>query len=333
MAPDSVAKLAEVLDCARALGVHVGPLRVQLAATTTRVSASSRPSAGASASAGTARRDDEAERTRANNSEDGTDPPAAVLVVPLYGWYHSSWDTDPNITDPQFLAVERSVPFSRKWGDYAMCTWPGEIVSHSDFVTNPADNTALAEVFAKLNEPYLHPTPDRTAPSFDPTAPYLSPERFLGSPLASATDTVVSYSHYLPRLELCPEKRFLTEPLLAKVVGSDVLESQVRRLQPHLHLYGHTHIPIGERLLSLPTLPTLCSLVLMGRTRCLVCPEPRDDTAPISVLVPGSPPTAPPSLTRSLQTWSWKASATCSGRWATSERPTCSARPSTARAP
>jgi hypothetical protein len=33
---------------------------------------------------------------------------------------------------------------------------------------------------------------------------------------------------------------------------SDVLESQVRRLQPHLHLYGHTHIPLGKLLTALP---------------------------------------------------------------------------------
>lgn len=36
----------------------------------------------------------------------------------------------------------------------------------------------------------------------------------------------------------------MIEPLLATVVGSDVLESQVRRLQPDVHLFGHTHIPI-----------------------------------------------------------------------------------------
>lgn len=33
---------------------------------------------------------------------------------------------------------------------------------------------------------------------------------------------------------------------------SDVLESQVRRLQPHLHLYGHTHIPLGTLRCDLP---------------------------------------------------------------------------------
>jgi hypothetical protein len=41
------------------------------------------------------------------------------------------------------------------------------------------------------------------------------------------SDTIISFSHFLPRQELCPEKRFLLEALLARVVGSDPLEAQV----------------------------------------------------------------------------------------------------------
>lgn len=49
----------------------------------------------------------------------------------------------------------------------------------------------------------------------------------------------------------------MLEPLLATVVGSDILESQIRRLQPNLHMFGHTHIPIdltieGLRYLQWP---------------------------------------------------------------------------------
>jgi hypothetical protein len=56
--------------------------------------------------------------------------------------------------------------------------------------------------------------------------------------------SVLSFSHYVPRQELLPEKRMLLDPMLSTVVGSDILESQIRRLQPHLHLFGHTHIPM-----------------------------------------------------------------------------------------
>jgi hypothetical protein len=69
-------------------------------------------------------------------------------------------------------------------------------------------------------------------------------QRFLGSPCCQSNDTIISYSHYLPRQELSPEKRFLIEPLLSQVIGSDIIESQIRRLQPDLHVFGHLHVPI-----------------------------------------------------------------------------------------
>ena len=71
---------------------------------------------------------------------------------------------------------------------------------------------------------------------------------YLGSPLAGEGDTIISFPHYQPRLELSPEKRFLIEPNLAKVIGSDPLETQIRRLGSHIHLFGHTHIPIDMKL-------------------------------------------------------------------------------------
>ena len=39
-------------------------------------------------------------------------------------------------------------------------------------------------------------------------------------------DIVISMSHFVPRIELVPEKRFLVSPQLPKVVGSDPLEGQ-----------------------------------------------------------------------------------------------------------
>jgi hypothetical protein len=66
--------------------------------------------------------------------------------------------------------------------------------------------------------------------------------------IESSTSTIISYSHFLPRQELCPEKRYLFEPKLSTVIGSDVLEAQVRRLCPDVHLYGHTHVPMDMTL-------------------------------------------------------------------------------------
>ncbi len=187
MASDSVAKLVEVLALAKNCGVHVGPVSISYGSNT------------------------KSERR--------------IRVVPLYSWYHSSWDTEAEITNKLYLEVERVIPFSRKWGDYSLCSWPADLLDQESFVGNHAGNTVLADAFAQLNEPFL------------PSAESLGCSR-------DADDTTISFSHFLPRQELCPEKRFLIEPLLSKVIGSDALERQIRRLKPDVHLFGHTHIPI-----------------------------------------------------------------------------------------
>ena len=53
-----------------------------------------------------------------------------------------------------------------------------------------------------------------------------------------------SFSHFVPRLELIPEKRLQYHGgILSKIAGSTALEGQVRRLMPDIHVFGHTHIP------------------------------------------------------------------------------------------
>ena len=56
-------------------------------------------------------------------------------------------------------------------------------------------------------------------------------------------ETVISFSHMLPRQDLLPEKRFLFFPNLSKMVGSAPLQQRLERLRPqhHLHVFGHSH--------------------------------------------------------------------------------------------
>lgn len=151
----------------------------------------------------------------------------SVLVMPLYSWYHSGWDIEPDITHPEYLAVEEAIPFYRKWGDFSMCNWPSNIISDEKFIANLESSADLAESFALLNQPFLDmEIIKKTENNNDDNT------------------TIISFSHFVPRIELSPEKRFLIEPKLSKVIGSDVLESQIRQLKPDLHLFGHTHIPI-----------------------------------------------------------------------------------------
>lgn len=54
---------------------------------------------------------------------------------------------------------------------------------------------------------------------------------------------------------------FMSYNIISILLCSDVLESQVRRLQPHLHLYGHTHIPLGG----------YCVYIICAAICCVVC--------------------------------------------------------------
>lgn len=234
MAIDSTVKLREVMQRAKVNGVFVGPLRIKSLVS-----------------------------KNAQDVSSSANPASSVVIFPLYSWYHSGWDTEPEIRHPDYLGVEEAMPFKRKWGDFSMCSWPDDLVSQDDFCSIDNDNTVLAEYFAAINEPFLSPvkvkavagsmsgalSEEHLSYSNEEAGDALDSEsRESGSPLVQKDDTIISFSHFLPRQELCPEKRFLLEPLLAKVVGSRFLESQIRRLKPHVHLFGHTHIPIDLKL-------------------------------------------------------------------------------------
>jgi len=166
--------------------------------------------------------------------------------MPLYSWYHSNWDTECDVVrNPLYVKYREINDFSNLWGDFSYCRWPSSLVSKKDVVNLYGDSTVLAESFAGINEPFLYPVSSDGGDVIETISPRVFKPH---SPIVKDNDTVISFSHFLPRIELLPEKRFLLEPLLSKVVGSNALERQVRRLQPHLHLFGHTHIPIDLSL-------------------------------------------------------------------------------------
>jgi predicted phosphodiesterase len=55
-------------------------------------------------------------------------------------------------------------------------------------------------------------------------------------------DTVITYSHFLPRIDVMPGFVPGTSKLLYPILGSEQLERQLRRLNPSIHVYGHSHI-------------------------------------------------------------------------------------------
>ena len=90
-----------------------------------------------------------------------------------------------------------------RWIDYRACAWPEDL---------PEER--IAAHFTQLNPlPALH-----------------------------ESDTVITFSHFLPRIDVMPhyipeDKRFLYP-----VLGSSLLETQLRALDSKLHVYGHSHV-------------------------------------------------------------------------------------------
>ncbi len=97
----------------------------------------------------------------------------------------------------------------RAWRDFKACSWPEEL----------ADEQAITDHFLALN----------TLPSRAETC---SPE----------VHTLISFSHFLPRLDVMPEQIPAHRRRVYPVLGSNKLGAQVDMLQPAVHVYGHSHV-------------------------------------------------------------------------------------------
>jgi hypothetical protein len=125
------------------------------------------------------------------------------------------------------------------WMDFRQCQWPPSIVSHADFINVENNSTALASLFASINDLFLPARADgeaedtvkRSDNSLFPAPPHKDKRS-----TPAQEDIIISFSHFVPRIELIPERRFLLEPSLARVSGSDFLEAQIRHLKPDLHI-------------------------------------------------------------------------------------------------
>jgi predicted phosphodiesterase len=89
------------------------------------------------------------------------------------------------------------------WMDFHACRWPEGVGAE-----------AVAAHFASLN--------DRLVPQ--------------------AAARVITFSHFLPRLDLLPAFVPRKHRVLEPVLGSMLLERQLRQLNSRIHVYGHSHI-------------------------------------------------------------------------------------------
>lgn len=61
-------------------------------------------------------------------------------------------------------------------------------------------------------------------------------------PIATDGETVITFSHFLPRIDLMPGLVPARQKLLYPVLGSTLIEHELRRHGADIHVYGHSHL-------------------------------------------------------------------------------------------
>ncbi|VAH04716.1 unnamed protein product [Triticum turgidum subsp. durum] len=131
-------------------------------------------------------------------------------IIPLFSWYHKSFDKEKDVNSVRVPSLEMACK------DFHACQWPSDLGS---------DDEALALYFDKLN--------DKNNDAIEE--------------VKKKSKQILTFSHFVPRQELCPEKRMLYYPNLPKVIGSDYLERRLRAIHNNAkdgaacHVFGHTH--------------------------------------------------------------------------------------------
>jgi predicted phosphodiesterase len=106
---------------------------------------------------------------------------------------------------------EPSEQLKSAWSDFYACRWPEGV-----------DAAQVAAHFASLNE--------------QPMAEY---RQYLST---QRNRTLITFSHFMPRIDLLPASVPAHRRMLDPVLGAVRLETQLRELSPHIHVYGHSHI-------------------------------------------------------------------------------------------
>nr|XP_048329813.1 acyl-carrier-protein phosphodiesterase PptH-like isoform X3 [Ziziphus jujuba var. spinosa] len=141
-------------------------------------------------------------------------------IIPLLSWYHESFDREmdiPNIRIPSLeMVIHSPSAFWVACKDFNACKWPGELSNADD---------SLALYFDSLND--MHSDVIKQ--------------------IKKVCSQIITFSHFVPRQELCPEKRMLFYPKLPKIIGSESLEFRIRSIHgvdgsgSACHVFGHTH--------------------------------------------------------------------------------------------
>lgn len=91
------------------------------------------------------------------------------------------------------------------WSDFIACKWPENY-----------GEKKVTQHFIAMNEPVVNEN--------------------------NTSSIVISFSHFLPRIDIMPSFIPLNKRRLYPLFGTELLEKQIRRLGSRIHVYGHSHV-------------------------------------------------------------------------------------------
>jgi Icc-related predicted phosphoesterase len=98
-----------------------------------------------------------------------------------------------------------------RWMDFYKCRWGRP---YDDLKAFSEREKAIADYFHALNEPHLK----------------------------IKNKKIISFSHFMPRIDVMPEHIPTVHQKVYPVLGSWALDKQIRTLGSVLHIYGHSHV-------------------------------------------------------------------------------------------
>ena len=96
-----------------------------------------------------------------------------------------------------------SLDLKKKWMDYVACRWPGGLTEEE-----------ITRYFISMNEEHL----------------------------GVENEIIISFSHFMPTINIMPSFIPPDKKILYPVLGTSLLEKQIRMLGSDIHIYGHSHV-------------------------------------------------------------------------------------------
>ncbi len=128
-----------------------------------------------------------------------------VRMEPLY---FSSVVIIPLFSWYDYSFGKASPEILKTWADFVACKWPENY-----------DQINITNYFIDMNQPIISDFREKTEKT-----------------------VVISYSHFLPRIDLMPSYIPYNKRILYPVLGTSLLEQQIRLLDSQIHIYGHSHV-------------------------------------------------------------------------------------------